>query len=473
MKIFKYQVEEELRNLEEINTSDFYDYINRITTKKNKIFRTNEKNRYKYYCTNCRSWHEDSKIKIYHYKTCPKCHRKFEVLSKRNTIKEIRDFITRVEKNDRNELIIRVFYFSKKFNKDLLDFDISCFEVERINADRQIYMNANTHNSMSIIYFYEDGKPFHRDRAKYYNYIYADYVYTTGLKKLIKNTQFRYSCLDTVSKQHIDIISYLAFYLKEPKIELFVKNCNFNIVKECSYKESLRVGLDDKRNIKYLKYDVTYDEFKTAVHFDLTEYKDIRAFCKCKMANHDAFIHQHNLDSKIHRIANYLYKQKEDMSYYIDYLNATESFGVDIHDNNILFPVNLVKAHDDAIVKYDLQKNELIDKNILSYSKELQEYVYSNRNFVIYPVSSFKELLLESQELHHCVKMYGEPMSKKQCAIFFIRKKEDINNPFVTLEKRDTKIIQCRAKFNEKPNDKVITFVNEWCKKFKLKSCFS
>ena len=55
----------------------------------------------------------------------------------------------------------------------------------------------------------------------------------------------------------------------------------------------------------------------------------------------------------------------------------------------------------------------------------------------------------------------------------FIRKVENITEPYVTLEFKERKVIQCRSFNNSKPNDNVVNFVNDWCKKFELKSFFS
>lgn len=62
---------------------------------------------------------------------------------------------------------------------------------------------------------------------------------------------------------------------------------------------------------------------------------------------------------------------------------------------------------------------------------------------------------------------------KKQTNIMFIRDIKNITKPYITLEFIEKRVMQCRAKRNIKPNDDVVNFVNDWCKNFGLKSCFS
>ena len=97
---------------------------------------------------------------------------------------------------------------------------------------------------------------------------------------------------------------------------------------------------------------------------------------------------------------------------------------------------------------------------------------YENKNFLIRPVESHKELIIESKILDHCVRTYAERVALHKTMIFFVRKQECVDDPFVTLELKDNKIVQCRGKRNTRPSDEVVSFVNAWCRKFKLETCF-
>ncbi len=103
MKIYKYQIENELKALKEIDTSLFDNHINRITSKSNKIIRTENNKSFSYYCTHCGKWHTDKKVNIKSIKKCPHCKRVYEVIGKRNVINELKGYITVLETNERNE----------------------------------------------------------------------------------------------------------------------------------------------------------------------------------------------------------------------------------------------------------------------------------------------------------------------------------------------------------------------------------
>lgn len=478
MKIFKYMVEQELKDLEEIYRSYFYDYIDRVTTSENRLVRQEKNKKYMYYCTHCKRWHYDVKINVKQKKKCPYCNRKYEVITKRNVIPKIDGYITYLEINERNELIIRLFYFSKDYYKEDMDFKYDCFEVERINVDRNVYMKMNTHSNMGYIYHSKDGsiKKDNVSHAYYYNrrlgdvYPYKN-VITKSIKKLIKKTDYKYSCLDVVAKKNIDILSYLKLYKKFSELELFVKNKNFELLKDILYNETIPYELENKRNFKYLKMDLNLNEFRNAVRFNEMDYEMIKAYTKVK-ALYDAD-RVYNYNHNIKKICIYLSKRNLEMNYYRDYIIDADKLGYDLNDKKVLYPDDLVKAHDEVMKNVEVLRNKEITKKIAKRSKELEKYNFNKYHLMIFPTHSQKELIDESKTLNHCVKSYSNRVANGDTNIFFIRQENKYKEPFVTLELQNNEVIQCRGKNNSKPNDTVISFVNDWCKKFNFKSCFS
>ena len=152
-----------------------------------------------------------------------------------------------------------------------MSFDVNCFEIERINIDRNVYMKMNTSSNMGCLYHAYNGK-INSDKGYYggyYGYFtrYADIyyynnVFTKGIKKLIKNTSYRYSCLDIVARKHIDIYKYLKKYKNHNEMELFVKNGNFKLIKDIIENNTFPSALENRKNIKYLKDDINITEFK-------------------------------------------------------------------------------------------------------------------------------------------------------------------------------------------------------------------
>ena len=66
--------------------------------------------------------------------------------------------------------------------------------------------------------------------------------------------------------------------------------------------------------------------------------------------------------------------------------------------------------------------------------------------------------------MRHCVGSYVERVANGKCVILFVRKSNDINKPFVTMEYavRDNSIIQIKAFANGKADKEVLDFIKKW-----------
>ena len=53
-------------------------------------------------------------------------------------------------------------------------------------------------------------------------------------------------------------------------------------------------------------------------------------------------------------------------------------------------------------------------------------------------------------------------ISNNECQIYFMRKKADINKSFVTIEVRDTEIVQARIKYNCLPDKEINAILSKW-----------
>ena len=71
----------------------------------------------------------------------------------------------------------------------------------------------------------------------------------------------------------------------------------------------------------------------------------------------------------------------------------------------------------------------------------------------------------EGQALHHCVGTYIERVAAKKCLIVFVRRVEEPEKPFVTVEVSNGKIVQIRGERNSDPTKEVKKFVDLWSRK--------
>ena len=82
---------------------------------------------------------------------------------------------------------------------------------------------------------------------------------------------------------------------------------------------------------------------------------------------------------------------------------------------------------------------------------------------IVFPESS-NDLINEGVRLRHCVSSYVDAVSEGRTNIIFIRKKDDIDEPYFTVEvSNDNAIVQIRGFGNCLPeDDNLIDFIEKW-----------
>lgn len=136
---------------------------------------------------------------------------------------------------------------------------------------------------------------------------------------------------------------------------------------------------------------------------------------------------------------------------YEDYLRMAERLEYNISDRSVLFPNNFKKAHDTVsktiIELENKRKTVALEKQYKQYKQLLG---YEDNNYVIVPPSKHTDIVFEGQELHHCVASYVNRVISGATIILFIRKKDEPDKPFYTLnlDPKDYHQIQCRGLYN-------------------------
>ena len=152
---------------------------------------------------------------------------------------------------------------------------------------------------------------------------------------------------------------------------------------------------------------------------------------------------------------------------YRDYLRECEQLHFDLHDREILFPKDLVAAHDRTMKQIAFEKNKADQEKFQKAVEKLEKFAWSEGEFFIRPAREQMELTAEGKALHHCVGGYIRDMAEGETAIFFLRKVSEPDKPFYTLELQKKRVIQCRtehnASYDRKPDVK--NFVDMWMEK--------
>ncbi len=301
---------------------------------------------------------------------------------------------------------------------------------------------------------------------------FARYV----MSKKCENSVHKYCAFEYTDRDDNYIFEWLAMYEKHPQLEFFAKldllwtlSTGMNSFR-WSKKGLAILGLESKDELPYLKACGKLTDYR--------KYKD--ELIKYNIDTSDKFYAYRRLKSRNievnNKILNYLFKLGGAWGrtgLYIDYLSFVDELGLP-KTNKIFYPENLEKAHDKLFKKIKMieskEKDESIRKRII---KKLGKLRYGNEDYIITPASSSFDLINESKKLNHCVRTYVDRYAQGATNIFLIRKREDVNEPFYTLELSNSKsIIQLRGNHNCKPTEGVIGFVNEWAKKNKITGAY-
>lgn len=153
----------------------------------------------------------------------------------------------------------------------------------------------------------------------------------------------------------------------------------------------------------------------------------------------------------------------------------------DMKNTMVLFPKDLKGAHDREMYihnihesKVSLQKRMEKIEQLNSILEEVhKKYDFKEgEDFQIQAPEDGYEIIREGQIQHICVgdvrQGYLERMAEKKTVILFLRKQDEPEKPFVTMEVRDGRVVQVRGYRNETPDANVLSFVDEFKKSKKL-----
>lgn len=271
---------------------------------------------------------------------------------------------------------------------------------------------------------------------------------------------------------YLDFFNYICAYRQEPRIELLVK-ADLSQFVHCYKKLNLKgKSLDqifrvNNYWVQFLK-DLSYSDImiirnkKTHVK-NINDLYTMRKFLS-EIPRQYSKIRKYACPKMYEYLNECRYNKLDFRHDYNDYLGFCERLNYDLNDYSILCPKKMSEEHDKAMKLIIIRKDEQTKAKFFDAYKDLIEYTYSENNYLIVPCESLFELEEESKQLNHCVKTYAEKYADRKTNIMFIRNMNELEKPLYTLEFKDKKVIQCRAKNNARPCDEAIAFVYSWAK---------
>lgn len=252
-------------------------------------------------------------------------------------------------------------------------------------------------------------------------------------------------------------ISKEGYYYREPEV------INHEAVR---LKDLLR--LDTERTRQAVRMDVSEDELKV-----------LRAGKEAKKLLKDSWVKQlgemygrytvmeiavilarGNVESHV----NYINRISKEMGTglrqaardYEDFIVQLDTLEIERSKRN-RYPKDFAKVHADLQKIIDIQKQKTKAKADLKLASMLKGRIERDRELyeapsevytIVWPVRR-EDFAREGQQQHNCVGGYFDRAAAGSTTVFFLRKKEEPETPYATVEFNRGKLVQCRIAFNK------------------------
>ncbi len=447
--------------------SSFNKFIERQKVLENLILKNHEYG----FCTYCKKRFVVQK-KINQKAMCPYCHKSY--LIKRFDLKNYenkKDLILLDKVEDK--FVLRIFELYSTYIYISKEFEHYCTEYKRIFFDENNYIQivegdnvARFMNRKSVLHNFKR-TCWKKKEFKWYSDYDNGIICPYNIKNLLKNTKYQYCQLWKFVRKIkvfslIDLFqtclgnNYIAF-------ELLVKMKLYNLAFQShlfygkTFEERFGVS---KEFLPFMqKYNIEYDELQVLKYCKITNIKLIRSLIGCRDISW--------LNSHIDLLTAWKFGllSHNNIHEYVDYLGFAIQLGYNLKDKKILYPANLRKEHDKLQKEIITVKNKENSRLLKERYNLLKKNIYKSKHFIIYPVHSSNELIIESQQQNNCVKTYVEKVALAKCDIYFMRKSSTPSESLVTVEVRGNKIVQAKIKNNQEPTKEQWEFLNVWQKK--------
>lgn len=453
------------------------EFVNKQAKYHNLIIKSSKN---KCHCTNCE--HDFiSKKKVNEKVKCPNCRNKYIIKRSNLRYYDFKDYLSILDiVND--TFVIRYFELKTIIGADhtphssVVEF---AREIPTKTYYRDVYVNDRVSKCQCHIYIHHSNSSYFdethwREYTRNYSLIDYSIVFPNNIKKLLKNTELKYSCIWDIAKHctYIDLLRLIKETNKNTinKIELLSKMKLYNLALRAdefnnkgSFQEVFGVSKDyypfmrrnnityvqlkilrllkekDINKIRYLEQFISYGDSIYDLE-EISNYISLNRFIKYSKMHH-------------RNVKTYLYK---------DYLRFAKLLGYDLKNNRYAFPKNLKEEHDKLEKQFEIQSKTIIQKAISKRNKELLVNKYKNNKFIILPAPSLKALEDESKQQSNCVRTYAEKYANGSCDIYFMRNVKKPKESLVTVEVKNNKVVQSRIKYNNDPNESQLIFLKEW-----------
>ena len=328
-----------------------------------------------------------------------------------------------------------------------------------------------------------------------YNWYYQDeecVLYTRNLKRLRKGTELQYVPVEVLFRHNPGCYSnptdMLRNMVRHPQIEYMIKAGLYHLAWEVAAGRG-REAVDWNKKKLWEAMKVTKEQMLFCIKINIgargLEVLQIANEYRVSLTERQlqffeieigpglvGNIFQYGHTEKFYKYLVTLIQNKENCGDYIDYLEDMEYLRIPPTED-VLFPRNFQQTHqrlalqrrekEDAIRKMEIVEK---DKLLQEMLPELEEtYRYEDEQFCMVLPTCKEDFNREGRENHNCVGgSYYDKMLKGQSCVMFLRRKEEPDKAFCTVEMNGEKILQCRAVRNSEPPEEAKAFMEKFSK---------
>ena len=132
---------------------------------------------------------------------------------------------------------------------------------------------------------------------------------------------------------------------------------------------------------------------------------------------------------------------------------------------------HIKEMHDGIVEIFNMKRDVIKYKSFMDNVGKCKKWEYADGNYSVISPLSPNDLANEGFVLHHCVKSYIGKVSEGHTNIMFIRKAEELDVPFFTVEISNSGAIEQIHGFsnrNLETEPDLVPFVKAWIKERKL-----
>lgn len=326
----------------------------------------------------------------------------------------------------------------------------------------------------------------------------AGFLSLESIKDAVPGTRFQYCVWDRYDGHYL--LAYFGLAAKYPCVEYLTKFGlkNFVDVKLSGGRtfgtinwrgetldKVMRVSKHELKEIRDADFQITpfsmwiyHEAQKDGSGFTIKEANSFVWLCGDRH-NHE-IINEVRGFANLRQIRNYINKQlkKGSPAHYRsgdsvlrawrDQMVAAEKLGMDLSDESTIFPNNLYETHQASIERIKVIADEALNQKIRKQLPKLNKLGLEVDGLFLRPAVDSAELIAEGNALKHCVGSYAARYAKGETALFVIRKADEPEIPFYTLEVKDGRVAQVYGFKNCHPTKEVEKFVERF-KQIRLK----